>query len=435
MKTATTYDDALDYLYSFIDYEHDSAWKYNTEHFDLSRFRDFLCALGNPHEQGRFVHVAGTNGKGSVAAMIASALSESGMHTGLYTSPHLITFRERIRINGTIISPDEDIDTVKRIKEASQRFDGLTFFEIWTALALHYFAEQKIDVSVIEVGLGGRLDSTNVINPDVSVITSIAVDHRGKLGDSPEQIAREKAGIIKQCVPVVSAPQEKSVGNVLEEKAKKERAEFYLVGRDMRYDIVNSSINYSGLKWRINNVAVPLNGIIQCENAAVALAALEVLEDSGYPVADHSARMGIGSVKWPGRLQKVSSNPGVFVDGACNAEAMKAVADYISTLTDRDRVVAVVGMCSDKDVEEVLDMLGKAASRFVLTQVVNPRAMMPHELAARSPGSVETIVQERTSSALERAVSLAGGDGLVIATGSLYLVGEVLRYYGAGEHD
>jgi len=435
MSTVSTYSEALSFLYSFIDYEQRPGWKYDTEHFNLDRYSAFLDALANPHRVGTFIHVAGTNGKGSVSAMIASSLQEAGLKTGLYTSPHLITFRERIRINNMNISHEEVVLAVNRLKDTAEHFKGLTFFEVWTALAFDYFARSGLDMCVMEVGLGGRLDSTNVIIPEVSVITSISIDHRGILGDTPEEIACEKAGIIKHGIPVISAPQDDGVLRILEAKTLETASRFIVIGHDVRHEIVNGGISYSGTKWSLDRVSVPLNGVMQFENASVALAALEVLSDRGFPVDENSVRRGIEHVRWPGRLQYVSENPTVIVDGACNTAAMKAVHAYVSAITPREQVVALAAMCSDKDIDDVLGILGKTAARFVLTQVSNPRAAHAEELAARSPENVDRLVEKNPERALERAVSMAGRNGLVIVTGSLYLVGEVLRLYGVMETD
>ncbi|MBN1293518.1 MAG: bifunctional folylpolyglutamate synthase/dihydrofolate synthase [Candidatus Latescibacteria bacterium] len=435
MRKISDYNDALGFLYSFIDYERRTGWKYTTTEFNLNRMNDFLGVLGNPHKHGWFVHVAGTNGKGSVCAMIATALNRAGYKTGLYTSPHLITFRERIRIDGSVISKDEVVTAVNRIHDATDQFKGLTFFEVWTGLAFLYFAESGVDVSVVEVGMGGRLDSTNVITPEVSVITSISVDHRGALGEKTEQIASEKAGIIKSGKPVVCAPQEPDVIKVIQKKADSVNAPLTLIGRDVDYTISDGRVSYNGIKWEIEPFYVPLNGVMQFENTAIALAALETIDRAGYPVAVKNAREGVENVIWPGRLQQIADHPTVIIDGACNPGAMKSVTEYITTRTDRENVVAVVAMCRDKDIKDVLDILGNVSSRFVLTQVKNPRAMNAHDLEKHTPGHVETYVRELPSAALEQAILLAGNDGLVLVTGSLYLVGDILRLYNIGEFD
>ncbi|MFC1691973.1 bifunctional folylpolyglutamate synthase/dihydrofolate synthase [Candidatus Latescibacterota bacterium] len=429
-KPNNDYSQALDFLYSFIDYERDHKWSYDSGHFNLDRVRTFFEALGNPHCHGWFVHIAGTNGKGSVAAMIANSLSSEGFCTGLYTSPHLVSFLERIRIDGRMITPEELVEDVNRIRSVTERFPGLTFFDVWTGLAFDYFAHSSVDVSVIEVGMGGRLDSTNVITPAISVITSISIDHRGKLGDTLSEIALEKSGVIKHGIPVVSAPQEPEVLNVLEEKANEIGTTLTLVGRDIKFHQINNGIYYSGLLWDFDRVKVPLTGNVQSLNAAVALASLEILASCGYNIDPGSARTGIETVQWPGRLQIIAKEPYVIVDGACNPEAMSAVCEFVSSIMPRDKTIAVVGMCKDKEVKQVLGILAETATKFVFTRVENPRAMNVEEMAELSPESVETWLEQDSKDAVEKAVSLAGRYGLVLVTGSLYLVGEVLKCYG-----
>lgn len=427
------YRAALNFLYSFVDYERSSKWKYDGNHFDLKRMLALLKAVGNPHKRGLFVHVAGTNGKGSVSAMIASALRESGLVTGLYTSPHLITFRERIRIDGVMISPEEVIAGVNRIRKPAEDQGGLTFFDIWTALAFDHFAKRNVDVSVIEVGMGGRLDSTNVITPAVSVITSISLDHRGKLGDTTTNIAVEKGGIIKTGIPVVSAPQEEDVASILREKAGETGSEMIMVGREVCCEKIHGGIRYHGRLWELERVSVPLQGSFQLENAAIALAALEILASQGYPVTPETSRRGLEKVRWPGRLDVISTCPAVMVDGACNIGAMHTVSDYVAERSSRDQTVAVIAICRDKEVGQVLEILGEAASRFVVTQVNNPRAMPVGDLAKLVPSNVGYTIIPDPVQAVSEAVSQAGKEGFVIVTGSLYLVGEIMKHYGAKE--
>ncbi|MFA6472185.1 MAG: folylpolyglutamate synthase/dihydrofolate synthase family protein [Candidatus Latescibacterota bacterium] len=427
------YREALNFLYSFVDYERSTKWKYDDGHFDLKRIRSLLEAIGNPHRHGWFVHVAGTNGKGSVSAMIASALRESGLATGLYTSPHLITFRERIRIDGAMISPEEVIAGVSRIRKPAEESDGLTFFDVWTALAFDYFAEREVDVSVVEVGMGGRLDSTNVITPAVSVITSVSLDHRGKLGSTTAEIAAEKAGIIKTGIPVVSAPQDEDVTRVLREKATEVGSEMIMIGKEVCCEETPGGLWYHGREWELERVSVPLRGSFQLENTAIALAALEILASRGYPVTSETARRGVEKVRWPGRLDVISTCPEVMVDGACNVGAMRTVSDYVAQRSPREKTIAVVALCSDKEVGPVLEILGKAASRFIVTQVNNPRAMPVSDLAKFVPSDVEYRIVPDPEKALGEAVSLAGREGFVIVTGSLYLVGETMKLYKAEE--
>jgi dihydrofolate synthase / folylpolyglutamate synthase len=427
------YREALNFLYSFVDYERDSKWKYTESHFDLARITSLLEALGSPHRHGWFVHVAGTNGKGSVSAMIASALRESGLKTGLYTSPHLITFRERIRVNGRLITQEEVVVGVNRLRRPAEKEGGLSFFDVWTALAFDHFARSKVDAAVIEVGMGGRLDSTNVIIPAVSVITAISMDHRGKLGNSAAEIAAEKAGIIKPGIPVISAPQDEDVAKVLRKKALETGSEMLLVGSEVDFEKVNGGIRFHGRQWEIDRVLIPLHGSFQYENAAAALASLESLASQGYPVTPETARKGIEHVRWPGRLDTLSTCPEVVVDGACNIDAMRTVSKYVKERSPHERTVAVVGICKDKDVEQVLEILGEAASRIVLTQANNPRAMTVEEMAPLLPENVNFFAVPDPVQAVKEAVLQAGPQGLVIVTGSLYLVGEVMRHYGEKE--
>jgi dihydrofolate synthase / folylpolyglutamate synthase len=427
------YREALNFLYSFVDYERDSKWKYDGSHFDLKRILTVLDALGSPHKHGWFVHVAGTNGKGSVSAMIASALRESGLKTGLYTSPHLITFRERIRINGLLITPEEVVEGVNRLREPVKKEEGLSFFDVWTALAFDHFARSGVDAAVIEVGMGGRLDSTNVITPAVSVIASISLDHQGKLGNTPAEIAEEKAGIIKPGIPVISAPQDEDVAEVLRKKALETGSEMLMVGSEVVFEKVNGGIKYHGRQWELDRVNVPLEGRFQLDNAAVALAALETLSTCGYPITSETARRGVESVRWPGRLETISTSPKVVVDGACNIDAMRTVRGYVKEQSSRDRTVAVVGICKDKEVRQVLEILGETASRFVLTQANNPRAMTVDEMALLLPENVNFSTVPDPVQAVSEAVSQAGPEGFVIVTGSLYLVGEIMRHYAEEE--
>ncbi|MHB9030349.1 MAG: bifunctional folylpolyglutamate synthase/dihydrofolate synthase [Candidatus Latescibacterota bacterium] len=431
------YRSALEFLYSFVDYEQNGRWKYDGEHFDLERVQALLAALGNPHHRGWFIHVAGTNGKGSICAMTASALQEAGLSVGLYTSPHLVTFRERIRLNGALMPAGEVVEGVRRLRPAAEGVAGLTFFDVWTALAFDFYARKGADAAVIEVGMGGRLDSTNVITPAVSVIASISMDHRGKLGDTLAQIAAEKAGIMKPGVPAVIAPQsDREAVRVLAERARETGSELILVGRDATWGKnPDGTLWYRGKAWAHDSVSLPLPGSFQYENAATALAALETLAFQGYPISSDAAKRGIEQTRWHGRLETVAHRPEVIVDGACNTGAMIAVRDFLLSRGSREGTVAVVAMCRDKDMKDVLAILGEAASRIVFTKVHNPRAMEADDLSSLAPKGVKTWVDTESAEAVRKAIELAGLEGTVIATGSLYLVGEVFRMYGLGEEE
>jgi len=429
------YDNALGFLYGFIDYERSSRWKYDDEHFDLGRVKRLLADLGDPHRRGRFVHIAGTNGKGSVAAFVANTLVRAGYRTGLYTSPHLLTFRERIRIDGVMMSREDVVEGVERIRDAVGRYAGSTFFEVWTALAFDFFARRSADVSVIEAGMGGRLDTTNVVVPDVSVITPVSMDHIGILGDTLAVIAREKAGIVKPGVPVVSAPQVPEALDVIRDISSGKGSGLTVTGTDTRFGIRDGRLWYEGIGWRLDDIAVPLQGMMQFENAATALTVLETLADAGYRIDSGTAKKGVETVRWPGRLHRVASKPEVLVDGACNSAAMEEVCRYVSGQSPRERTVAVIALCRDKEAGKLLSLASACAARLVLTCVDNPRAMAPGELAALVSTDTAVTVEPTVEKAMREAVLLAGKDGLVIAAGSLYLVGEVLRLYGFESFD
>jgi len=429
------YRSAFEFLYSFVDYEKNGRWRYDAGHFNLERVRALLETLGNPHQRGWFIHVAGTNGKGSICAMTSSALREAGLSTGMYTSPHLVTFRERIRLNGALMPIEAVVEGVRRIRSAAANMPGLTFFDVWTALAFDYFARKHADAAVIEVGMGGRLDSTNVITPAVSVIASISMDHRGKLGDTLAGIAREKAGIIKPGVPAVVAPQtDQTVVPVFEDRARETGSELIIVGRDIMWGVnADGSLRYRGKIWDIDSVAAPLPGRFQFENAVAAFAALESLASRGYPISPEAAKRGVENTRWHGRLETVAHRPEVIVDGACNIGAMMAVRDYLLSRGTPERTVALVAMCRDKDMRETLEILGEATSRMVFTRVRNPRAMEADGLAGLAPRGAETWIETEPADALRKAVELAGPEGTVIVAGSLYLVGDIFRIYGIAE--
>ena len=424
-----SYRDALAFLYSFVNYERTGAWRYDDRDMNLDRVRGLLADLGDPHARGTFIHIAGTNGKGSVAAMVAGSLVRAGLSTGLYTSPHLLTFRERIRIDGRMIGHDDLIAGVDRLRPLTERYSGLTFFDVWTALAFDHFARLGTDIAVIEVGMGGRLDTTNVITPAVSVITPVALDHCGKLGDTPAEIAREKAGIIKPGVTVVSAPQEPAVLDVLEQVAREQDAPLVVVGRDVSANIVNDSIYYNGIEWTVGDVRVPIHGRMQRENAATALATLESAARAGVAVTTGAAREGIAKVSWPGRLQVVGERPEIMLDGACNPAAMAAVCGWCADRPVAGATIAVFSICSDKEVEAVMALLDECVDAVIATTVDNPRILPLGELVARAPERLDVTMESDVHAAIDRAVALAGPEGRVVVTGSLYLVGEAVRRF------
>src|SRR3990170_789503 len=335
MDTETSYNSALDYLYSFVDYSLKHISELAKADFNLDRMFALMAELGNPQDQYPILHVAGTKGKGSVSALCAAALQAAGYRAGLYTSPHLVDYCERIRINGQPVSHADLVELVEQIKPAVARIPKLTTFEITTALGFLYFAQQKADSAVIEVGLGGRLDATNIVTPKVSVITSLSYDHMAVLGDTLAEIAAEKAGIIKSDVPVVSAPQKDEALEVLEKFVSERNASLTLVGRDLLYVPGDHSLDGQTLQVRpvtqyaIHNaqktaslsLRMPLLGAHQAENAAVAAAALWALRAQGLNLADEAIQKGFAEVRWPGRFEVVRRQPPVVIDSAHNRDS------------------------------------------------------------------------------------------------------------------
>jgi len=427
------YREALDYILSFTNLEKLPP-AYWSRHFDLRRMDEFLERLGNPHLAARSVLVAGSKGKGSTCAMIASSLVAAGYGTGLYTSPHLHTFRERIRIAQEIIGEDELVGIVERLKpeiEAVNRrraYGELTTFEILTGMAFTYFRDSKVDFQVLEVGLGGRLDATNVVTPEVSVITSISMEHAEVLGDSLQMIAREKAGIIKPYGVVVSSQQHSEVASVISDVCREKEARLIVVGEDVTWrklacDIGGQSLEVDG-RAASYELSIPLLGEHQLENAATAVAALEVL---GVGAAEIIS--GLGSVSWPGRLEVLQQEPIFLVDGAHNEDSARRLKDAIQRDLGFDRVILIMGVSSDKDMVAMVEGLATISIFVVATRSRHPRALDPVPLLGEfSKRGVPGEIAGSVASAAERALAMAQPDDLVCATGSLFVVAEAREY-------
>ncbi len=434
------YQAALDYLYSFVDYEtmHQPRMPVN---YDLRRMDELLARLGNPHCSVPTVHVAGTKGKGSTAAMVASALMAAGYRTGLYTSPHLVDLRERMRVDGRLISKADLLRLTARLRpeveavNARAAYGRLTTFELLTALGFLYFAEARVDCQVVEVGLGGRLDATNVVRPEVAVITTLGLDHTDVLGGTLTQIAGEKAGIIKPGVPVVSARQEEEALRVLAQVCTEKQAPLRLVGRDITYRALETRQDGQRVlvqgRQEAYDLRLPLLGQYQQENAAVAVGALEVLQEKGFRLTAEGIARGLAQVRWPGRFQVIRRRPLVIADGAHNppaaVELRRALLSYAG-YARRPRVL-VVGSSADKDYAGVARLLGPLFDAAVVTRARHPRALDTGVLAGVLQQYVPHVQQAgAVSEALEQAVARAGARGFVCATGSLFLVGEALTW-------
>ncbi len=437
------YQQAVDYLSSYTDYEVVPRLAHNAANYDLRRVEELLSRIGNPHLKARSVHIAGTNGKGSTAAMIASVLAASGSAPGLYTSPHLHTWRERIRVDGELISEEEFTAGVIRlqpeIEEVNRKatYGRLTTFELLTTLAFDHFAGKAVEFQVLEVGMGGKFDATNVIIPEVGVITSISSDHTEVLGGSLAEIAAEKAGIIKPGSIVVTSPQTDEVGRVIQETCLNRGAGLVRVGSDVTWQSLGFDLNRQLLqvKGRMDSyqLSVPLLGRYQLENAAVAVAALEVLAEKGFDISKGSIADGLAQVDWAGRLQIVSRHPYILVDGAHNPDAAGKLRESLEQYFDFDKVILVIGVSDDKDIAGIVSQLVPRFGKVIVTRSRHPRAMDPARLEAEfTRRDVEMEVVGDVPAALSRAVSLAGDRDLICVAGSLFLVAEAIEQVKIG---
>lgn len=390
--------------------------------FDLDGTRALLQALGNPHERFRSVHVAGTNGKGSVCAMVERALRQAGHRTGLFTSPHLVDFRERIRVNGRWVDEawlGQKIERIQALPEGKDR----TFFEVCTALAFTYFAEQQVEIAVVEVGLGGRLDCTNVITPLVSVITSIGLDHTELLGDTLEKIAAEKAGIIKPGVPVVASVQEAGPFEVIERAAKR---------CGSRLVRARGGRATERLEWNWEPILGPLS---QRANIPTAIQTL-LLVAQNIPVSQEAIQLGIEATRWPGRCERCPTEPRLWWDGAHNRQAANILVSTLLPFLDFGRVrpgALVFAASSDKDVRGMLevfrDRLG--LERLIAARSRSARAFEPEAIREIAAGlGIRAEAMPDVRSALRRALETTAPEGLVLLTGSLFAVGEAMEAFG-----
>ena len=397
----------------------------------LTRTRTLLAALGDPHKQLKFVHIAGTNGKGSTAAMVASCLQAAGYRVGLYTSPFINRFNERIQVNGEQISDDALVRLVEQVQPAADAMQDVpTEFEIITALGMLYFAQQKCDIVVLEVGLGGTLDSTNVIDPPAcAVITALGMDHVKELGPTIADIAAAKAGIIKEGCPVVSYGGVPEADAVIRRVCAEKHAALTEVDfNKLQYDGGNLDaveFDFDGL----NGVRLPLIGSYQPRNAALAITALRVMRAHGWNIPESAIRTGLETVSWPGRFELLRHAPAFLLDGSHNAHGMRATVQSLKDRFPGQKFVFLVSVMADKDVDEMLALLAPLAERFVTVTAHNPRAMPAQTLAEHI--RVYGCTAEAADS-IEAGVSRAeelGGEGPVCALGTLYFSGDVRQAF------
>jgi dihydrofolate synthase/folylpolyglutamate synthase len=422
-----------------VNYEKKRPIPYGTNNFSPNRMGKILALLGNPHREVRMIHIAGTKGKGSTATMLSRMLEKSGYKVGLYTSPHLITVRERISIDGEMIGETEFGRLARKLVVALGKQEP-TYFEALTAIAFCYFAEQKCDLAVIETGIGGRLDSTNVIKPLACGVTTISYDHTGQLGKSLASIAKEKAGIFKSGVPVVSAPQVPEVKRVLKKAAEESNSPLKVAGDDYEYSIRFESARPWGPHTRLSmktptsryeHLHVPLLGEHQAINCGLALGLLDTLKDQGLEIDDQKAMAGLSGLTLAGRMEIISDDPRILVDGAHNASSMEALMRAIGQNIPYDSMVVIFGCAKDKDIPGLMRFVQLGADKVIFTTAGTARSMDPEDLAAAY--AEVTGKMSQVAHTLDDAMAIAcraiSKDDLITITGSFYLVGLAKQQY------
>jgi len=419
------YNEVLDYMFAME--------KFGVK-LGLANISRFLSKLGNPHNSFNSVHVAGTNGKGSTVAIMESILSAAGYRVGAYTSPHLVDFRERIKISGRFIDKkyvtDFMLDNLKKIEKLQ-----LTYFELVTGLAFSYFKDEKVDIALIETGLGGRLDATNVLNPNVVLITNVATEHTKWLGFKIREIAAEKAGVIKPGVPVVTAALNLDARKIIRQTCQQNKSNLVSVFDETQWIIkeITRDSTEMDIFTRSNkyyNLRLQLAGRHQLENAVAALIAAELLEDQiGIKVSPSSVAAGFRNVKWDGRLQRISDNPVIILDVAHNPAALGRIREYFNEFYEGKKIITVFGILSDKDYKQMLEELDRIADVIILTRPMTDRAADPEMLAREIPKNGFNInVIPMVGDAYSAAKEIAEKDDVILVTGSHFTVGEVLSH-------
>ncbi len=431
---SNSYRKAIEYIYNLN--------KYGIK-LGLKNITFLLSLFDNPHLKTKVIHIAGTNGKGSTSAIIYSILQKAKYRVGLYTSPHLVEFQERMRINGRYITKEEVCSLLERMKPKINKvahtkgYQHPTFFEVITAMAFLYFYEQKTDFAVIEVGLGGRLDATNVCQPEVSVLTHIDIDHRDKLGNTLAEIAGEKAAIIKKNTPVVSAQQLPEAAEVITKIAQERGATLYHYGREINTTLLSSMLkgnyfNYSGIYHKIDNLFVPLAGEYQLENAALAIATAELLTNMGYMITIDDISHGVRDSQWPGRFEIVREKPLIILDGAHNPNGVYQFITNLKKLIPNKKIIAVLGVFQDKDYPTIVKIIVPQVNQVILTMADNPRATPTALLAKEALHYIkqENIIEtDKVATAINKSLQIAQDDEVICITGSLYTVGEAKAYF------
>ncbi|PKL46572.1 MAG: bifunctional folylpolyglutamate synthase/dihydrofolate synthase [Planctomycetes bacterium HGW-Planctomycetes-1] len=458
-KQFRTVKQALEYLFTRTDYEKQSRLRYNVTTFSLERMEKLLSLVANPHKKLATAHIAGSKGKGSTATMLARMLQANGYSVGLYTSPHVVDLHERIEINGKRITDSELTALVNRIyapvekmakthstssgqahSTSSGQADQPTFFEIFTAMAFLYFVDKKVDIAVVETGLGGRLDSTNVLEPAVVGITSISIDHQNLLGKTIDCIAKEKAGVIKKGIPIITVPQEALAMKEIKKQALAVKAPLSVTGKDIDFSYRFESSREYGPHTRIclttptskfEHLRVPLPGEHQALNCGLAIAMLDSLKASGYKIDDAKAIAGLKDIKMPGRMEIIHTDPRILIDGAHNAASIRALIQAIGQHVPYDSMIVIFGCGQDKDVRGMLEQLQYGADKVIFTRSNSPKAMYPQDLADMYTEICGKMCQTAMSlrESLRIASSAISKEDLICITGSFYLVGQAKVMY------
>ena len=425
-------------MFARTDYEKQERLRYNVTTFNLNRMQKLLSLLGNPHKKIHTVHIGGTKGKGSTATMLARMLEANGYNVGLYTSPHVVHLHERITVNSKMINDSEMCGLLNRIYtpvEKISKTDPPTFFEIMTALAFMYFLDKAVDIAVIETGLGGRLDSTNVIKPKVIGITSLSIDHQYLLGDTIDSIAKEKAGIFKRGVPAITVQQEPSAMRVLQSQATAVKAPLSVTGSDIDFSHRFETSREHGPHTRIclttptskfEHLRVPLHGKHQAINCGLALAMLDKLKSAGYKIDNEKAAKGLNKVSLPGRMEMIWDDPRIMIDAAHNAASIQALIHAIGQNIPYDSMVVIFGCNNDKDVKGMLQKLQYGADKVIFTRSNSAKAMSPEDLAEMYTEICGKMCQTAPSlgQALQLAKNAVSKEDLICITGSFYLIGQ-----------
>ncbi len=439
----TNYPTALKWLNSHVDYERMRIVTYNNRTFSLERMRKILARLGNPHQQIRCVLVAGTKGKGSTCAMVASMLESCGYTVGLYSSPHLVDLRERIAINGRVINYPDVTDLFKLIAKEERTLgdNHLSYFEIITAAALRYFSDEAVDVAILETGLGGRLDSTNVVSPIVCGMAHISLDHTNILGNDLKTIAREKAGIFKKGVPAVSVAQEPQVEIVLREVAESVGTPLQFTGDQIEFSYRFEATKELGPHTRVcvstessrwEHLPVPLKGEHQAHNCGLALSILDKLKGHSFNIPQEQVISGLARTSLPGRMEQVHTAPRVVIDGAHNASSVQALIRALGAHIAYDSLVLIFGCGQDKEYMGMLKEVSLGADKIIFTRAKdNPRAMDAdllmgqfNEISGKMAQSAKNLTE-----ALKLASRAVSREDLIVVTGSFYLAGEAKKHY------